>query len=151
MLTSKHNSLKEWRKADPKAVAYAKQHDMLPEICEMFDWYLNFNDFVYKILVSEYGLFAKEDCLEDARKYTCKGLWRVKSRKYYRISRSLKWFDDCTAHMSKEVWDYESCLSEARLYPYNWASNSPNSYNYANKKGFMKKICLEANLYFYNY
>lgn len=151
MMESKYNTLKEWRKSDPKAAIAAKKLNIINEICEMFGWYLNYDDFVYKTLISQYGFFTKEDCLVDALKYSSRGIWRVKSKKYYHISRALKWFNECTAHMSKEVWDYESCLAEAKLYPYNWGSMSPNSYGYANKKGFIEKICSEANIYDYKY
>ncbi len=38
MLTSKHNSLKEWSEADRRGYDYARKQNMLEEICNIFGW-----------------------------------------------------------------------------------------------------------------
>jgi len=140
MLKSKFNSLADWRKADLNAVAAAKKEGLLPEICKMFGWKtpkdrpVYFDDNLTKI-----------ECLNDALKFSCKGMWRLKSPVYYNTSKRKFWFDECTSHMYHETWDFDSCLSEAKLFENNWSSKSPNSYSWALKNNYIDKINLLVN------
>jgi hypothetical protein len=134
-MVSEYKSLTDWRKADPYAAAAAKKQGLLPEICKMFGWEETKNK-----LNSFDSSFTKTECLNDALKFTCKGMWRLKSLIYYNASKRNGWFEECTAHMAKDTWDFDSCLAEAKLYKNNWSSKSPNSYTWASKYGYRDEI-----------
>ena len=129
MLTSKHNSLKEWCKADPKAVAYAKQHGMLPEICEMFGWeYIKQNQ-----LNKTY--WSLERCKEKSLNFNTIHELRKNFLSCYNKIKRNKWQSECFGHMMirkpNGYWVKELCIEEAKKYKTQSSLNkfSPGSYD----------------------
>lgn len=141
MLTSKHNSLFEWNKADPKAVANAKQHGFIDEICEMFGWQYE------KRIHKPRSYWTLELCKEDALKYKNKTEWAKNSENAYRAALKNGWLDECCTHMRKQkprsYWTKKLCKEEAKKYKNrtDWIKHSASSYNAAKANGWLDECC----------
>ena len=139
MLTSKYNSLFEWNKTDPKAVAAAKQKGIINEICQMFGWEYK------KMIHSSKGYWTLEFCKEDALKYKKIYHWAKNNEIAYRTSLKNGWLEECTAHMKKNIskgyWTLELCKENALKYnkKIEWIKNSSSAYNATKANGWLEE------------
>jgi hypothetical protein len=85
----------------------------------------------------------KDNCLNEALKYSTINAWSSNSSASYYQSRANDWYDECIAHMKKQKisldsWTKERCLEEALKYKTRseWQKKHNNCYRAAKANGW---------------
>jgi hypothetical protein len=107
----KYDTIKEWTNSNTTPITNARINGWLDECTAHM---------VRKIKPSGYWLI-KENCIEEALKYSKIKDWSHKSSASYKQSRANGWYDECIAHMKKQKmflhsWTKETCLEESLKY-----------------------------------
>lgn len=97
--------------------------------------------------------FTKQECLEDALKYSYKEEWLQKSNKFYQASRRHGWYKECVIHMKRPPhhnlkWTKEICKIKALEFESKseWENNSSGSYNKAREKKWLEECCTHMKI-----
>lgn len=98
-------------------------------------------------------LWLKENCAEEALKYTCRNDFRKRSGGCYAAARKNGWLNDITTHMTRptnynKIWDEENCRTEATKYSLrkDFIAHSKGAYLAARKLGILDEVCVHMNI-----
>jgi predicted GIY-YIG superfamily endonuclease len=95
----KYTYKKDFFKYSNDAYTYANRHKFLNEICEHM-----------KVLRKQNGYWTKENCQEEALKYTYKKDFIKNSNSCYNISCENGWIDEICIHMIEVGNRYKRCI-----------------------------------------
>jgi hypothetical protein len=127
-----YNSRIEWLKNDKVFFQYAEKKKWLIE-CMAHMKNVRFNK-----------SRTKEECIENAKKYTSIKDWIKNDDAFYQYASNKKWLDECTPHMIKlrTSRTKQECIEDAKKYTSikDWEENSYTTFRYASKKGWLQEI-----------
>ena len=90
-----------------------------------------------------YGIWTKEGCKNEAKKYKSRSEFAIKSNGAYEAARKNRWLDSYTWFEEKRkkdgYWTYETCYEEAKKYKSRRAfgMNCGTAYRVARKNGWL--------------
>ncbi|MCY9861586.1 hypothetical protein OTK49_03515 [Vibrio coralliirubri] len=124
----KFDSIDAWMSGEPISYEIAKAEGILVDCCGHMTKRQKWN---------------LDSCKEDARPYTRKTAWQIKSRLACTIARENGWHEECTKHMSAKLWNFESCFADAQNYSTRteWMHKSSTAYHTARQEGWLDECC----------
>jgi len=137
-VVSKYTSLSDWKEENPDAYRAAKRKKLLEELCRMFGW-----------VFQRKGVWTKENCIEDAKKYVTRLEWQRAPGAGYFTAQQNGWLNECCAHMgigrtnSVVYLTLEMCKADALKYlsPYRWQKRSIRAYQTAHDNNWLDECC----------
>lgn len=142
-MKSIHNSLYEWKKADPKAYNNAEKQGLIPKICEILGWEIP----IRKRFSGGRKYWTLERCMEIAIKFNAKTEWYKADPISYRNAIKNGFMDKCSEHMVEKLkpvgfWgDKQKVITEARKFDSVrlFAKHSSGAYHSAIKNGWLEE------------
>lgn len=134
----KHQSISEWQKNSMSSYAAAHKNKWLIECCAHM---------VSGVQKPKGYWLVKENCIEEALKYTTKKEWGEKSSSSYQSAKKNGWYDECCQHMDirpvtpPDFWTLEKCIEEAKKCKTKLAFNENLSVVYAARKNGWYEEC----------
>lgn len=123
----------------------AKQSEEFWKIKSEEEGFIILNKAKTGALGSDFVIWSKEKCKEDASKYKTRNDFRKNSVRAYMATFKNGWADEVCSHMSYiyKKWDKEKCREEALKYNtrYEYFLGSCSSYDNARRNGWLDEIC----------
>ena len=82
----------------------------------------------------------KNNCIEDAKKYSTRNEWSTKNSGAYNSARRNGWYEECTKHMMvlHKIWTKEECIDSAKKYNTRkeWSNKDRKAWDAARANGW---------------
>jgi predicted GIY-YIG superfamily endonuclease len=131
----KYTSRSDWKLNSCSAYVQAQKMGIIDKACEHM-----------KLLNPKGRWSTSEAIIEEARKYSSKSEWRIKSSGSYEAAKKFNIFDVAVAHMKRpdmrRKWDETSIQDDALKYTSKttWARESPGAYEAAKKRNIFNEV-----------
>jgi len=94
---------------------------------------------------------TKEECIENARKYSSAKEWEKNDLRILNYARIKGWYHDCSSHFVRKSSSRtkQECIKNARQYKTikEWYKKDTNIYSYATRKGWLNECTAEMLIF----
>lgn len=89
--------------------------------------------------------WTKENCIENAKKYSTLKEWRLNNNSVYCTAIKRGWIEECTNHMIRtyKIWTKEKCIEDAKKYltVMEWRKHSEGAFKASSKNNWLDLCC----------